>query len=85
MKESWSQTRTCDLDRFMQTVRQRVRNNGVPDPENARHIVAMSRLLSTRPVHGQTPKSITGNRQTSRITAHSNTRRLPYGSSSVSQ
>jgi hypothetical protein len=50
--KDWSQTRVYDLDRFMQTIRERMRNDGVLDPDNPRHIAAMSRLLSTRLVHG---------------------------------
>lgn len=50
--QDWAQTRTYDLDRYMQAVRERMRDDTVLDPDNPRHIAAMSRLLSTRLVHG---------------------------------
>ena len=50
--KDWAQTRTYDFDRYMQAVRERMRNDTVLDPDNSRHTAAMSRLLSTRLVHG---------------------------------
>ena len=50
--KDWSQTRSYDLDRYMQAIRERMRADGTLDPDDPRHIAAMSRLLSTRLVHG---------------------------------
>ncbi len=50
--KDWDKTRTYDFDRYMQAVQERMRNDGVLDPDDPRHIAAMSRLLSTRLVHG---------------------------------
>lgn len=50
--KDWSQTRSYDLDRYMEAIRERMRADGTLDPDDPRHIAAMSRLLSTRLVHG---------------------------------
>jgi hypothetical protein len=50
--KDWTQTRSYDLDRYMQAIRERMRADGTLDPDDPRHIAAMSRLLSTRLVHG---------------------------------